>query len=91
MQGPQLRVHLAEVVNQAELQRRRAVMEEYSHSRLRQLFWINPDIATAVVVATNIPSLSDGVPYVAVTRKSGPVVDVNACVAKIPFKTMAVI
>jgi hypothetical protein len=31
------------------------------------------------------------VPYVAVTRKRGPVVDVNACVAKVSSKTMAVI
>ncbi len=30
-------------------------------------------------------------PYVVVTRKRGPVVDVNACVAKISSKTMAVI
>ena len=51
---------------------------------MRQLFWIDPDIATAVVVAINILSLSDGVPYVAVTRKRGPVVDVKA-------KTMTVI
>ncbi len=60
---------------------------------MHQLFWINPDITTAVVVAIKLLSLSDGVPYVAVTRKRGPVqvVDVNACVAKIPSKTLAVI
>ncbi len=68
-------------------------MEEYSQQPLAP-FWINPDIATAVVVAINILSLSDGVPYLSVTRKRGPVVDVNACVAtlaRIPSRIMAVI
>jgi hypothetical protein len=58
---------------------------------LSQLFWVDQDIASAVGVTVNILLLSDGVPYVAVTRQRGPVVSVDASSVKIPYKTMAVI
>jgi hypothetical protein len=58
---------------------------------LSQLVWVDPDIATAVGVTVNIFLLSDDVPYFAVTRQRGPIVDVDACIAKIPSKTMAVV
>ncbi len=58
---------------------------------MSQLFWVDPDIASAVGVTVNILLLSDGVPYVAVTRQRGPVVKVDASIAKIPSKTIVII
>ncbi len=58
---------------------------------MSQLFWVVPDIASFVGVTVNILLLSDGVPYVAVTRQRGPVVNVDASIVKITSKTMAVI
>ena len=92
----------AKIVSQAGLQRRRAVMEGYSQQpgRLSQLFWVDPlaDIIAAsavgssgVTVTVNILLLSDGVPYVAITRQRGPVVKVDASIAKITSKTMVII
>ncbi len=58
---------------------------------MSQLIWVYPDIASAVGVTVNILLLSDGVPYVVVTRQRGPVVKVDASIAKILPKTMAMI
>ena len=58
---------------------------------MRQLLWVDPDVATAVRVAVNVLLLSDGVPNTTVTRQRGPIVDTDAWVAKISSKAVAII
>jgi hypothetical protein len=51
---------------------------------------IHPSIATSVGVAVNILLLRNSMPEIAIHCQRAPNTQVNSCVAKVPFQTMAI-